>query len=299
MPFASTGLMLPRTVIGGAAVTVAILAAAPAALVAAPADQRVAARATTWLTRQQVAAMPAGQQADIITSRRMTGASPASLRPALAALAPRAAAYATTPGAIAKIVIAQRAAGAPGVLAGRNYLTELQSSGASGNYGQTAFDQCLSMVALRVAGRPIPPTAVSTLTGARSGAAWAFSLSPTDDPDVDSTSMAIIALRAARVPASSATITGALAWLRAHRSGAGWTLFDGASPSVDSTALVARAQVAAGASPAAATAFIRGLAEPSGAIANTRAVPESRLLATIAAVPPLAGISLANGFRRG
>jgi hypothetical protein len=155
------------------------------------------------------------------------------------------------------------------------------------------------MIALRVAGRPIPPAAVRTLTGARAGAGWAFSLSPTDEPDVDSTSMAIIALRAARVPASSATITGALAWLRAHRSGAGWTLFDGASPSVDSTALVARAQVAAGTSPAAANAFIRGLAEPSGAIANTRAVPESRLLATIAAVPPLAGISLANGFRAG
>ena len=243
--------------------------------------------------------MPPGQQADIITNRRLTGASPASLRPALARLAPRAAAYATTPGAIAKVVIAQYAAGTSGPLAGRDYLAALTSSQRQGRYGDTMFDQALSMIALRVAGRPIPPAAVRTLTDARAGAGWAFSLSPTDEPDVDSTSMAIIALRAARVPASSATITGALAWLRAHRSGAGWTLFDGTSPSVDSTALVARAQVAAGASPAAANAFIRGLAEPSGAIANTRAVPESRLLATIAAVPPLAGISLANGFRAG
>jgi hypothetical protein len=281
-----------------AALTVAV-ALAPLAGAATTADARIAGNASAWLASRPVASMPPGQQADIITNRRLTGASAASLRPALARLAPRAAAYATTPGAIAKVVIAQRAAGAAGPLAGRDYLAALTSSQRQGRYGDTTFDQALSMIALRVAGRSIPPAAVRTLTDARAGAGWAFSLSPTDEPDVDSTSMAVIALRAARVPASSATITGALAWLRAHRSGAGWTLFDGASPSVDSTALVARAQVAAGASPAAANAFIRGLAEPSGAIANTRAVPESRLLATIAAVPPLAGISLANGFRAG
>jgi len=284
------------------AITTALAVAvvlAPIAGAATTADVRVARSASAWLAARPVASMPPGQQADIITNRRLTGASAASLRPALARLAPRAAAYATTPGALAKVLIAQRAAGASGPLAGRDYLAALTRSERQGRYGNTTFDQTLSMIALRVAGRPIPPAAVRTLTGARAGAGWAFSLSPTDDPDVDSTSMAVIALRAARVPASSATITGALAWLRAHRSGAGWTLFDGASPSVDSTALVARAQVAAGASPTAANAFIRGLAEPSGAIANTRAVPESRLLATIAAVPPLAGISLANGFRAG
>jgi hypothetical protein len=283
-------------IITGIAVAVAL---APLAGATTTPDVRTASRASAWLASRPVASMPPGQQADIITNRRLTGASAASLRPALARLAPRAAAYATTPGAMAKVVIAQRAAGASGPLAGRDYLGALTRSGRQGRYGDTTFDQTLSMIALRVAGRPIPPAAVRTLTGARAGAGWAFSLSPTDEPDVDSTSMAIIALRAARVPASSATITGALAWLRAHRSGAGWTLFDGASPSVDSTALVARAQVAAGTSPAAANAFIRGLAEPSGAIANTRAMPESRLLATIAAVPPLAGISLANGFRAG
>lgn len=291
--------MMHRVASLGTAVAVALVAAAPAVLSAAPADQRVAVRATGWLTRQQVSAMPAGQQADIITSRRMTGASPASLRPALAALAPRAAAYATTPGATAKIVIAQQAAGAPGPLGGRNYLAQLQQSGTAGHYGQTAFDQCLAMVALRVAGRSIPPAAVAVLTGSRSDAGWSFSLTPSEAPDVDSTSMAVVALRAARVPASDPVIRDALAWLAAQRTGGGWTAFAGAGPSTDSTALVTRAQVAAGANAGAGRAFIRGLAEPSGAIANTQAVPESRLLATIAAVPPLTGISLANGFRAG
>lgn len=285
--------------IGGAAVAVAIIAAAPAALGASPADQRVATRAAAWLTRQPVSAMPAGQQADIITSRRLTGAAPAALRPALAALAPKAAAYASTPGAIAKIVIAQRAAGASGALAGRDYLAQLSASAQGGRFGQTAFDQCLSMVALRVAGRAVPQAAVTALTTSRSGAGWSFSLSPDETPDIDSTSMAVVALRAARVPASNPAIRDALAWLAAQRTGAGWTAFAGGAPSTDSTALVARAQVAAGANASVGMAFIRGQAEPSGAIANTRAVPESRLLATIAAVPPLTGISLANGFRRG
>ena len=278
--------------------TAVAAAVAPTAWAANAGDLQAARRACTWLATQQQGTA-AGQQADIITDRRIGGASTASLRPALTMLAARAASYATTPGAMAKIVIAQRAAGESGALGGRDYLAQLTRSQRRGRYGTTAFDQSLAMIALRVAGRPIPPTAVRVLTGARSESGWSFDLSPTDDADVDSTSMAIIALRAARVPASSPIITRALTWLGSHRTGTGWTLFDGAPPSVDSTALVARAQLAAGVPRSTATAFIRGLAEPSGAIANTRAVPESRLLATIAAVPALAGVSLANGFRAG
>ena len=288
-----------RSIVASAAGAVAIIAMAPAALSATAADRQVAARATAWLTQQDVAAMPAGQQADIITSRRLTGASPAALRPALKTLGRTAAAYATTPGAMAKVVIAQRAAGMSGALGGRNYLERLQRSTREGRFGRTAFDQCLSMVALRVAGRPIPPAAVPALTGSRSDSGWSFSLTSSQPPDVDSTSMAVVALRAARVPASDPAIRDALTWLESQRANAGWTLFSGGAPSTDSTALVARAQVAAGVSADVGLTFIRRLAEPSGAIANTRAAPESRLLATIASVPPLTGISLANGFRAG
>jgi len=288
-----------RRITGGAAAALAIIVTAPGALSAAPANHRVAEKATTWLLHQPVSAMPAGQQADIIATRRMAGASPSSLKGALATLAQRARAYATTPGATAKIVIAQRAAGASGALGGRDYLAQLERSNTGGRYGLSAFDQCLSMVALRVAGRPVPPAAVAVLTGSRSDVGWSFSLTPSDPPDVDSTSMAVVALRAARVPASDPAIRNALTWLESQRAGAGWTVFSGGAPSTDSTALVARAQVAAGVSAGVGLAFIRGLAEPSGAIANTRAAPESRLLATIASVPPLTGISLANGFRAG
>ena len=71
-----------RSIVASAAGAVAIIAMAPAALGATAADRQVATKATAWLTQQDVAAMPAGQQADIITSRRLTGASPAALRPA-------------------------------------------------------------------------------------------------------------------------------------------------------------------------------------------------------------------------
>ncbi len=169
--------------------------------------------------------MPAGQQADIITNRRITGASPASLKGALRALAPRAVAYATTAGATAKIVIAQRAAGASGPLAGRDFLASLEGQARDGRYGSTAFDQSLAMIALRVAGRRVPATAVTALNTARGDDGWSFSLVPSEPADVDSTSMAVVALRAAGVPKTNPSVTRALAWLSTQRSGAGWTAF--------------------------------------------------------------------------
>ncbi len=277
---------------------VVAIAAAPAALLGVS-NVQASRSATAWLTQQAGPSMPAGQQADIITNRRITGASPASLKGALRALAPRAVAYATTAGATAKIVIAQRAAGASGPLAGRDFLASLDKQSRDGRYGSTAFDQCLSMIAMRVSGRKVPATAVTALESGRGENGWSFSLVPAEQADVDSTSMAVVALRAAGVPKTNPSVTRALAWLSTQRSGAGWTAFSGAAPSSDSTALVARAQVAAGASAAVGQAFLRAHQQRSGAIANTTTVPESRLLATIASVPPLAGISLANGFRRG
>ncbi len=290
---------LRRLGVVGIAGAVALVATAPVAVGASRSDQAAASRATAWLTRQAGPSMPAGQQADIITNRRITGASPASLKGALRALAPRAVAYATTAGATAKIVIAQRAAGASGVLGGRDFLASLEGQARDGRYGSTAFDQSLAMIALRVAGRRVPATAVTALNTARGDDGWSFSLVPSEPADVDSTSMAVVALRAAGVPKTNPSITRALAWLSTQRSGAGWTAFSGAAPSSDSTALVARAQVAAGASAAVGQAFLRAHQQRSGAIANTTTVPESRLLATIASVPPLAGVSLANGFHRG
>lgn len=292
-----TGTRTWAVALAGVAV---VATAAPAAPATSPVNRAAAGRATAWLVQQDVAAMPAGQQADIITSRRITGTPAASLRAALAALAPRAVAYATTAGARAKIAIAQAAAGRPGALAGHDYLGEIASQAVDGRYGTTAFDQCLSMIALRVSGRAVPQAAVTALLGARTDqGGWAFSMSPTATPDPDSTSMAVIALRAGGVAAGTPAVAGGVAWLGAHRTGGGWAGMTGAAPNADSTALAARAQLAAGGNASASVAFVRRLQQPTGAVANTRQVPESRLLATIAAVPALAGVSLANGFRAG
>jgi hypothetical protein len=108
-----------------------------------------------------------------------------------------------------------------------------------------------------------------------------------------------VALVAAGKPCTAAPIRRARAWLAGQRRGGGWTAYPGSAPSANSTALVARADIACGASGAGALRLIRSLQQRSGAIAYTRAQPESRLLATSESVPPLAGVSLARGLRPG
>lgn len=290
--------------------TVAMIAAAVAAVPAhagaqatgptvTTASQRAAHTAARWLASQPMAQVSAGQQADIMVDLRITGASTASLAPRLRALSRVAPAYATTPGAAAKVVMAVSAAGAnPTALGGVDYLARMRSTERNGRFGTTAFDQALSMIALRVSGRRVPPASTRVLLKARSGSGWNFSLDPTQPAGVDDTALSVVALRAGGLACSTPVIRAARAWLARHRSGAGWTAFEGQAPSANSTALVARAEIACGARPLAALAFIRSLQASSGSIAFTRAAPESRLLATSESVPALAGVSLAAGLTR-
>lgn len=290
-----------RLIIGGAAGAVAIVAAAPAALAATAADRRAAAGAAAWLATLDSAAMPAGQQADVMVSMRVTGTPARALAPRLRALAAAAPGYANAAGATAKVVLGTVAAGGnPRALDGTDYLALLSSqSGAPGRYGRSAFDQGLSMLALRAATGRVPGAARSTLLAARSGPGWDLELSGTGEPDVDATALSVVALVAAGQPCASAPVRRARQWLATQRAGRGWTAYPGSPPSANSTALVARADIACGAPATGALGLIRSLQQRSGAIAFTRTQPESRLLATTESVPPLAGVSLARGLRPG
>lgn len=264
------------------------------------ASHHAAQRAARWLATQPMAQMPAGQQADVVVDLRITGASTASLAPRLRSLSRVAPAYATTAGAAAKVVMAVSAAGAnPTALGGVDYLGRMRSAERDGRFGTTAFDQALSMIALRMAGRRVPPASVGVLLKARSGSGWNFSLDPTQPAGVDDTALSVVALRAGGLACSTPAIRAARAWLARHRSGAGWTAFEGQAASANSTALVARAEIACGGRPLAALAFIRSLQASSGSVAFTRAAPESRMLATSESVPALAGVSMANGLSPG
>ena len=293
--------MRPRMVLAGAAGALALLATVPAALGTTAADRAAAQRAAAWLAGERPGSMPAGQQADVMVAMRITGTPPGALAPRLRALAASADGYADTAGATAKVVMGAVAGGGnPRRLGGVDYLARLSaSSTGAGRYGRTAFDQGLSMLALRTATGRVPGAAATALLGLRAGPGWNLELSPTGEPDVDSTALSVVALVAAGRPCSSAPIRQARAWLATQRSQGGWTAYPGSGPSANSTALVARADIACGAGAAGPLRTIRGLQQRSGAIRYTRSQPESRLLATTESVPALAGVSLARGLRPG
>lgn len=283
-----------------AAAGCAALVAAPAALGATPADRASASRAAAWLAGEAPSSMPAGQQADVLVAMRITGTPVRALAPRLRPLAQAAPGYAGTAGATAKVVLGAVAGGGnPRSLGGTDYLARLGSQSSGGRYGRTAFDQGLSMIALRAATGRVPQAAVTTLLGSRSGPGWSLGLTDGGEPDVDSTALSVVALRAAGQSCGSPAIREARAWLATQRSGGGWTAYAGSPPSANSTALVARADIACGATATGALRLIRSLQQRSGAIAFTRTEPESRLLATTESVPALAGRSLARGLQPG
>ena len=278
-----------------AVLTAGVASAAPKALAATDA----AARAATWLEGQPITGLPAGQQADVMVALRLTGTSARDLTSRRRALARTAPGYAKSAGASAKVVMGAVAAGAnPRRLGGVDYLARIAGTRrGAGRYGTTAFDQALAMLAMRAATGRVPRAAARTLIGLRSGPGWNLALTSAEEPDIDSTALAIIALRAAGTSCRSSAITGARRWIARQRVAGGWTAYSGSPPSANSTALVARSDIACGGRATRALALLRSLQQRSGAIRYTTAEPESRLLATTESVPALAGVSLARGLR--
>lgn len=301
MPGAGARLMRRGIIAAGAAGAVVMVATSPVALGTTAVDRAAAQRAATWLAGERPGGMPAGQQADVMVALRITGTPARALAPRLRALAASADGYADTAGATAKVVMGAVAGrGNPRRLGGVDYLARLRSSTTgTGRYGRTAFDQGLSMLALRTATGRVPGAAATTLLGLKAGPGWNLELSPTGEPDVDSTALSVVALVAAGRPCTSAPIRQARAWLATQRSQGGWTAYPGTGPSANSTALVARADIACGSGAAGPLRTIRRLQQRSGAIRYTRSQPESRLLATTESVPALTGVSLARGLRPG
>jgi hypothetical protein len=274
-----------------AVAAVAALAAAPHAGAATP-DATAAARAAGWLTAN-VAGAPAGQQADAIVALRAAGRSRAALRPRAAALARVAPAYATTAGAAAKVAMAAVAAGRnPAAFGGVDYLRRVTNRYAAGRYGASAWDQALSLLALRAAGRPAPPAAVRATLAARGSGGWSFDLTPRGRDSVDATAIVLEALRASGVRRSDARVAAAVRWMLAQRNGEGGlgTAGGGAPTDANTTAGAIRALRATGRRPPASMrAALRALQDRDGSVRFTRASGGSRLLATTDATVAFAG----------
>ncbi|MCU0308874.1 MAG: hypothetical protein MUE51_14130 [Thermoleophilia bacterium] len=274
---------------------VAAVALAPGAAAAAT----PAGRAAAWLERT---APPAagGQAADAVVALAAAGRPPARLRPRLVALARVAPGYAVTAGAAGKVALAAVAAGGdPRRLGGVDYLARIRRAYAAGRYGATAYDQALAMLALRAAGEPVPPGAVSALRAARGPGGWNLDLRPRAADDVSTTGLVIEAMRASGVPAGDPGLGAALAWLTDQRNRAGGYAFAGAGgpTEANSTAFAIRAHTAMGRpAPARTRAALAGLQRADGGVDFAAGRPGSRLIATTDALVAFAGRALPPPF---
>lgn len=286
----------------GARTMAAALAGAAALAVAAapvgaqsPADERAALRGALWLAKTPAAA-PGGQVADTVVALRAVGRSRASLRPRLRILARTGPRYARTAGASAKVVLAAVAGGVDPTRLGRHdYVRGVTARYAAGRYGATLFDQALSILALRAAGRPIPRTALRTTLRARGRGGWSFDMSRDGRDMVDGTGLMIEALRAAGVPARHPHLRAATSWMLAqhNREGGFASAGRGGATQANPTSNVIRALRAMGRPvPGSTRVALRRLQARSGAFRFTGPRAGSALLATADAVPALAGRTL-------
>jgi hypothetical protein len=277
-----------------AIVAVALAVAAPHAG-AATADTLAARRAADWLAANSRGA-PAGQQADAIIALRSAGRTRVALRPRLAVLARIASPFARTAGGAGKVVMAAVAAGGdPRRLGGVDYVRRITARYASGRYGQTAFDQALSMLAIAATHSPVPTAATRATLAARGRGGWSFTLSPAGRDSVDTTALVIESLVAAGVSPREAGLRAGTAWMLRQRNAEGGFASAGAGGSTDanSTAGVIRALRSLGRTPPASTrAALARLQEPDGGIRFTQVVAGSRLIATGDALIALAGATL-------
>jgi hypothetical protein len=273
-----------------AGVVLAVALAAPAGAVAAT-DREAARAGAAWLEGQSIGTV--GQQADAIVALAATGRPRAALRTRLARLTPAVPAYAVTAGAAGKVVLAAVAAGRnPRGLGGVNYVARLRAQYAGGRFGVSAYDQAYAILALRAAGEPVPPQAITALRNTRAGGGWGFTLTRTGRDDVSVTGLLIEASRSAGVAASDQMLRQATAWLLAQRNAGGGYHIGGAGKPTEanSTAIAIRALRAMGRVPSPATRqALRSLQETDGGFRFTRQIRENRLFATLDAVLALSG----------
>lgn len=224
----------------------------------------------------------------------------------LAAQAPSAA----TGGDLAKLILAATAAGEnPRQLGGVDSVAKLEAlTGTDGKIGaatDTFFGHCLAMLALKSAERPIPAAAVDLIRAAQqTGGGWAWDGSEATAADTNTTAVAVQALTAAgEAPTSKAMIQALSYYKGIQNEDGGWPYQSpssfGTATDANSTAVTIQAILAAGQDPAGAewttatgqtpVAALEVLQNPSGAFAWQAAMRDDNLLATVQALPALAG----------
>ncbi|HSB89002.1 MAG TPA: prenyltransferase/squalene oxidase repeat-containing protein [Anaerolineales bacterium] len=207
-------------------------------------------------------------------------------------------------GLAAKVTLAAVAAGQdPHALGGAN-LVELMLAGfdaQTGFFGGGPYDSALAILALRAAGEPLPATAVDGLVAARlPDGSYSFNGDLTPGAgDSNTTSLAIQALLIAGAGGEAAPSLDYLR--RAQNADGGWTYQKpsafGEDTDANSTALGIEALLAAGQDLAAwghPERALGSLQMASGAWMFNPATPSENLLATVQAIPAVAGVDLTD-----
>lgn len=217
---------------------------------------------------------------------------------------------AASAGDLAKLILAAIAAGEnPRTLGGVDSVVKLESLlGAGGRIGgeaDTFVSHLLAVLALASAQRHIPDAAVDYIrTAQQENGSWAWDGSAETAGDTNTTAFAVQALAAAGEDPASDPIANALNYYQSiQNEDGGWPYQSpsdfGTATDANSTAVTIQAIIAAGQDPAGASwtpdggstpiAALEALQNPSGAFAWQATMPDDNLLATVQALPALAG----------
>jgi prenyltransferase beta subunit len=138
------------------------------------------------------------------------------------------------------------AGGEPESFAGLNLVDKLMEfyDAETGAFGSSTFDQSWAIIGLVAAGEAVPANAVTHLreSDAESGG-WGF-MPNAEEPDVDSTALALQALAAAGVPRATADVDDAFAFLHAAQNPDGGFPGFGGTTDAASTGLALQALAA-------------------------------------------------------
>jgi prenyltransferase beta subunit len=254
-----------------------------------------------------------GSTADTLLALVAAGANPATFEQGgntpLTYLAANASS-ASTAGDLSKLILAAIAAGEnPRQFGGVDSVAKLEAlTGEDAKIGgemDTFVAHTLAVLALASAQRPIPAGAVDYIKMAQQeNGSWAWDGSAATAGDTNTTAFAVQALLAAGEAADGDAVSNALAYYKGiQNDDGGWPYQNpsdyGTATDANSTAVTIQVIVAAGQDPigpdwatdggGTPVSALEALQNESGAFAWQAAMPDDNLLATVQALPALAG----------
>lgn len=276
--------------------TTALLCLVLAATAGAASNKSATNKAVKWMGKTSTTNFKeTGFRADAVSALRAANAPAKTRNKYLSSVEDGAGDYAQTAGRTAKIILAAVAGKRNPQCFGPNgaksdYYNQLLGFYEKGRFGTTAFDQALSIMALKAARRPVPREAVSFIKKSRGKNGWNFSMTSSRGDDVESTALQIEALRAAGVSKKDKALRTAYKWITKQRNSDGGYNPDTpqGETQANTTAYAIRAADALGINNKQAKRALRALQQKNGSF---RSSPSAEGVAAVATVDAVTGLS--------